>query len=88
VSRHSKHHPSVEIIFGNREAISFRGACNRFAVILVLLHLFITKRLQKMVEDHWAAITEKVSRRLEPGTNRRDLSSLVLEDSARVKGLS
>lgn len=41
-----------------------------------------------MIEDHWAATTEKVPRRIELGTDRRDVFSPILEDNDHGKGLS
>ena len=78
-------HPWVETIFGNLKAICLMGACNRFAIPRYILPFLIPKRITHMINDHWAATTANVERRLSLGTGRSDFMSPIVEQNKRDK---
>ena len=73
------YHPWVETIFGNLKGIALMGACNRFTILSYILPFLIPKRIKQMVDDHWAATTANVERRLKLGTERPDFMSPIIE---------
>ena len=75
------YHPWVETIFGNLKGICLMGACNRFAIPRYLLPFLIPKRITRMIDDHWAATTANVQRRLSLGTSRSDFMSPIIEQN-------
>ena len=79
------YHPWVETIFGNLKGISFMGACNRFTIFRYVLPFLIPKRITRMVDDHWAATTANVERRLDLGTSRSDFISPIIEQNKGEK---
>jgi cytochrome P450 len=72
------YHPWVDTIFGNLKGITFMGACNRFTIPRYILPFLIPKRIKQMMNDHWAATTANVDRRLKLGTDRPDFMSPIL----------
>ena len=79
------YHPWVETIFGNLKGISLTGACNHFAILRYVLPLFISKRITRMIDDHWAATTSNVERRLNLDTSRSDFLSSIIEPNKAEK---
>ena len=73
------YHPWVETIFGNLKGISFMGACNRFTILQYILPSLIPKSIKRMIDEHWAATTANVDRRLELGTDRPDFMSPIIK---------
>ncbi|KAL2036677.1 hypothetical protein N7G274_010548 [Stereocaulon virgatum] len=73
------YHPWVETIFGNLKGITFMGACNRFTILQHILPFLIPKRIKQMIQDHWAATTANVDRRLKHGTDRPDFMSPIMK---------
>ncbi len=78
----------VDMVFGSFEALVFMGACNRFTISRIFLPYLIPKKHKAMIEDHWNATEEALTRRMELGTKRRDLMSPVLENNVDGKGLN
>ena len=75
------YHLWVETIFGNLKGICLMGACNRFVIPRYLLPFLIPKRITRMINDHWAATTANVERRLSLGTGRPDFMSPIIEQN-------
>ena len=75
------YHPWVETIFGNLKGICLMEACNRFAIPRYILPFLIPKRITRMINDHWAATTANVERRLSLGTSRSDFMSPIIEQN-------
>ena len=79
------YHPWVEMIFGNLKGLSLLSACNRFPILRHLLPFFIPQSIKVMINDHWTATTENVSRRIELGTERPDFISPILKNMDEAK---
>ena len=75
------YHPWVETIFGNLKGICLMGACNRFVIPRYILPFLIPKHITRMINDHWAATTANVERRLSLGTSRSDFMSPIIEQN-------
>ena len=81
------HHPWVEMVFGNLKGISLMGACNRFPLFKHLLPFLIPRRVHKMIADHWAYTTERLSRRIKLEEDRPDFMSPIMKNNVDGKGL-
>ena len=78
----------VDMVFGSFEAVVFMGACNWLTISRIFLPYLIPKKHKGMIEDHWNATDETLTRRIKLGTKRRDLMSPVLENNVDGKGLN
>lgn len=83
-----KYHPWAHTINRSLEAFTYMAICNRFTLSRKLFPYLVPKRFKKMIEDHWAATNEKVSQRLERGTERPDFMSPVITFNSESKGLT
>ena len=83
-----RYHPWVQMVFGNLKGISYMGACNRFPLFRHLLPLLIPGRVKKMIADHWAYTTDKISKRLRLEKDRPDFISPIMKNNGNGKGLS
>ncbi len=81
-------HSWANMICGFLKADVCLGACNRFSALQRVLPYLIPKQTRLMMKDHWAATTEKVSRRMELGARRPDFISPIMKYNEEGKGLS
>jgi cytochrome P450 len=81
-------HSWANMITGFLEADVCLGACNRFYAFQRILPYLIPKQTRLMMDDHWAATVEKVSRRLKLGARRPDFISPIIKYNEEGKGLT
>ena len=76
--RTQTYHLQVETIFGNLKGITFMGVYNRFIILQYILPFLIPKRIKQIINNHQAATTANINRRLKLGTNRLDFISPII----------
>jgi cytochrome P450 len=81
-------HSWANMITGFLKADVCLGACNRFYAFQRILPYLIPKQTRLMMDDHWAATVEKVSRRLKLGARRPDFISPIIKYNEEGKGLT
>ena len=81
-------HSWANMITGFLKADICLGACNRFHALQRILPYLIPKQTRLMMDDHWAATVEKVSRRLKLGARRPDFMSSIIKYNEEGKGLT
>ena len=81
-------HPWAEMVCGFLKADVCLGACNRFRAFRRILPHLVPKKVRKMMDDHWAATTEKLSRRMKLGARRPDFISPIIKYNEEGKGLT
>lgn len=81
-------HHWVDMITGFLKADICLGACNRFSALQRILPYLIPEKTRRMRNDHWAATTEKLTRRLKLGAQRPDFISPIIKYNEEGKGLT
>lgn len=81
-------HPWAEMVSGFLKADVILGACNRFYALQRILPYLVPRKVKQMMNDHWAATTEKLSRRLKLGAQRPDFISPIIKYNEQGKGLT
>lgn len=81
-------HPWAEMVCGFLKADVCLGACNRFRPFRRILPHLVPKKVKQMMDDHWAATTEKLSRRMKLGARRPDFISPIIKYNEEGKGLT
>lgn len=81
-------HSWANMITGFLKADVCLAACNRFDAFQRILPYLVPKKTKLMMNDHWAATAEKVSRRMELGARRPDFISPIIKYNEEGKGLT
>lgn len=81
-------HPWLNTIFGNLKVITFIGLTNRFFVFRKILPYLIPKRAKEQTKIHFAYLDEKITKRIELGTDRPDFVTPMLKNNVQGKGMT
>lgn len=74
----SQYHPWVKRVFISTKLIALQRPLAIYPFLAPIVRWLMPKRLEKMREEHFALVSEKVRRRLETKTNRPDFMAYIL----------
>lgn len=81
-------HPWLNTVFGNLKVVTFIGLTSRFFVFRKLLPYLIPKRAKEQTRIHFAYLDEKITKRIELGTDRPDFITPMLKHNVKGKGMT
>lgn len=79
--QHSRYHPWIALLFNSVKAASFVAAARFYPLVEWLLMKCIPPSLEKMRNDHYQQIVDKVQRRLNWELERPDIISYVIKET-------
>jgi Cytochrome P450 len=74
----SQYHPWVKRVFISTKLVALQRPLAIYPFLAPIVRRLMPKRLEKMREEHFALVSEKVRRRLETKTNRPDFMAYIL----------
>jgi len=81
-------HPWLDTVFGNLKVITFIGLTRRFYIFRKMLPYLIPKRAKEQTKIHFAYLDEKITKRIELGTDRPDFITPMLKHNVKGKGMT